>query len=335
MYSAGDKLLFILNAKKEMQWHAFKKAVDALYLSDLRSNENDSQHSEYDSKIWKYATLRNFDMLGHCTSSFSSSERIIKIAPAVMTCLPHAGCSKAVLVGSRTPELVDQLVGYTQIRDGVDLSITEHQLEIGIVPAVIMVRAMEVQEITDVAAHLGVKVATIPSAWSLINVCGTIHAYLESLRWEKNIRLNWARREYDVRNLCFVEHELDHDYKLEQYINPINKQFNYFFCKNGMKAEVDKDWGKFIVLSQSCTSVIYYDAKKFILGVPARLPLPRLYARALAFCSGKLPVKYNLPSDLVKQGVCGPLMLYKSVPDSIACLAAEKLNQLLTSISFN
>lgn len=90
-----------------------------------------------------------------------------------------------------------------------------------------------------------------------------------------------------------------------------------------MCAEVDPDWGRFFVLKSQSRHILYYGQRSHTFIHPLTIPLPKLIARALALCSGEAP----LLSESSKIGQTQAV--YRTVPQSIAAIAAQKLGQEL------
>ncbi|MDD5361400.1 MAG: hypothetical protein PHN88_04660 [Ignavibacteria bacterium] len=121
------------------------------------------------------------------------------------------------------------------------------------------------------------------------------------------------------KELSLVEYRLD--YKLNQKLWMSNKCFN-----------INKTWGRYLVLKRMGKNVILYDKKNEILAIPVLLPLPLLLAKALVMLSGEIP-----PRQFINY--CNKnflYYLYKNIPESIARhISGIKLGQTLISENIN
>ena len=248
------------------------------------------------------------------------------IAPPRLARLPLAGAPQAALVGARSASTQDELHEALERFSGtiVDESVVDGSQELS--PSRVLVQSASSEELSAFAEHFGVPYSPVPPAWAVLNFAGGIDEYRDTLGWEPADSLNWACRTLDYKTGRFFLEADDTAVSLASYTNPTNNSRVHFYRRDGMQAEVDRDWGRYLVLQDLEKSVLLYDDRKCILGVPAGYPLPRLYARALTLCSGFAAIEAQ-NSDWQNW------RYYRYVPKQIADLLARKLTQPLSTFS--
>jgi hypothetical protein len=141
--------------------------------------------------------------------------------------------------------------------------------------------------------------------------------------------LNWPRSEFNCDRIAFQFGRATTENVLIRYTNSKRGNTLHLFRKNGQYAEVDCDWGRYAALREAGLNVLSYDERTQLLAVPSGAPLPRLFARSLALCSGSVPL-FAAKDDA---GWPSPetygFDLFRSIPPSIGHLVAEKLGQSL------
>ena len=93
--------------------------------------------------------------------------------------------------------------------------------------------------------------------------------------------------------------------------------------------------GRYLILKYTDTNVLLYDEKARILAVPSYVPLPRLLARAVAMCSGRLSQKAMIKKNISKTEKEISYEMYLGVTNKIADLVAKKVGQQLSAHSFS
>jgi hypothetical protein len=87
--------------------------------------------------------------------------------------------------------------------------------------------------------------------------------------------------------------------------------------------EVDRNWGKFLLLSEKHKKVIYYNENTKELAIPKFVQLPRLIAESIMLLSGRVPYYKSINinnCNLVYQ-------FYQNVPKLFAENLFNKFNQ--------
>ena len=99
----SDRLLYILSAKLDLSWTAFKSAFAALYpsIASVRDLEKQNINNK------RLEVVRSLESLGHCDFDFTGNR--VYVAPPALVRLPCAGFPQAVLAGARSPQTLEQI----------------------------------------------------------------------------------------------------------------------------------------------------------------------------------------------------------------------------------
>ena len=135
---------------------------------------------------------------------------------------------------------------------------------------------------------------------------------------------NWRREDFDTHRLQFRPNEGEPaQIRLSRYQNPITSIWRYCLWQNGASAQIDPDWGRYTVFALLSQSVLQYDPSVRTVRVPYGAPLPALFARSLALCSGHSSIQL----DRMSSGGMQKYYLYDDVPPSVFNAVANKLGQ--------
>jgi hypothetical protein len=323
-YSIGDKLLFVISAKGEISWNAFKLVYDELTtINDEHELQSTFQHG---------LALRILDYLGHCDASFGTEEDFICISPTYFARLPLAGLPSAVVIGARSPQSI-RLLRDAEAESGcVTLEVQEGKGANSPVPSRIIIHADSNEELSRFSDLLGVTYLETPPSWSVVNYSGDLKGYADKLHWQPSVGLNWPRKDFDSKELKFSPELVTDRYRLSSYANPTRggKRLHLLW-KDGVYAEVDRDWGRYLILENKRENVLRYDHHRFLFCVPVNAPLPRLLMRALTLCTGLPPTRLKGIGLSDSDGRSSEYFVFRAVPRQIALMIAEKVEQTLLS----
>lgn len=332
MLNDSERLLSVLSAKQEMSWAVWKKAFD--YLSTTPTVAElfnvDRLRAE------RTNVLRALDALGHCDVEFDErgGGRVF-VAPPVLARLPLAGLPQAVLVGSRTPQTVEQLVEACRNSGGeVKIVITAQPARFRLLPAHVLVRAATPESLTQFAAAQNLEFDPQPAAWRILHFAGTLGEYLANCPAASE--LNWTRRDFTLETLQFrPAHATGTELRLSNYTDRVRNTTRCLLWQQGRARKVERAWGRYAMLHAAGLNVLIYDAQQLCFAVPVSVALPRLLARGLALCSGYaadfLPREALPHSHPEQRGFA----VFQAVPPPIAELAADKVGQSLLPYSLN
>ncbi len=272
-------------------------------------------------------TIRMLDSLGHC--EFDYERRKVYVCPPLLVALPTYGLPKAVLTGARSPDLVSALNQAAKDKRASTRLTCLHQKGYPVMPDAITLESKDSETISEIAETLKITYNPRPAAWQLINYASGLAEIVGSYDFEERAELNWQRRVFSTKSLQFQKQtEKQGETRLVEYINPVNQQMVHWLWKGTLAAEVDRDWGRYMSLANNDVNVLIYDMSHNRISVPEFVPLPRLFARSLALCSGLAPARATIgPQN--KLGFPSHLRvnIFSEVPPKIADLLCSKLSQ--------
>lgn len=313
MDSRGDKLLFAVAAQRDLNWQAFASALDAVFVPD--------EQVAPDVKHVRSSVASLGDALGHWEIVSSGSSARICIAPPVIARLPQPGRVVAVLCGSRSPDTLPAVANACRASH-VEVRVFSQQHLHPYAPSRIELTADSADAIAEAARSLHIGFRSQPPAWALAVVCGSLSEYLASLPWRSEPELTWPRRDFDPGLLRFIRNSGDpirDGLTLSAYVHPSGWARQDRLWRGAECANVDRDWGRYAVLSAQGIEVLGFDRPAGTVTVPRQVPLPRLAARAFGLCSGRPPA--------VKPGEGLGSFVYNGVPVSVFHTLAAKLGQ--------
>lgn len=275
--------------------------------------------------------IRNLDSLAYCEFDFDS--RTVFMCKPALVLLPACGLPKALLVGSRTPELIEKLkAAVKENRAKSKIQVITPAAAHSPVPSALHIHATDIEILKEVANKAGIDCdLTSPAAWNIAQMSIKLNEMEGKLNYEKQTEPEWHKRIFITDRLVFSGYETEQEHKkLAEYRHPVTKQLYHWIWNGDQAAQVSRDWGRYMILAKLGNSILMYDDKLFRLAVPITVPLPCLLARAAALCSGTVPA--STLSFGEKTGSIPPrhpLQVYSCVPPEIARLIADKLEQKL------
>lgn len=328
MLEIGDSILFALTAWKRWSWSAFKSAFD-----EIRRAQGAAADTERFAGFARWHCASLLDALAHCDFTFSGGAGQLVSAPTVLASLPTVGLPRAVLCGGRSPGTIRTLIDQAEAFGGsVRISSVAQQSIRNYAPARIEVESDDIADMARFAEDLGITFARIPPAWSIAVRAGGLDGYLDALAWSDDPEIGWPREDFDPSSLTFGPAG-DSSPRLSRYQDPTRGTWMHRLVREGSSARVDSSWGRWIALRWSSRIVLDYDAARGILRAPASAPLPRLVARALALCSGRVPrLARNAEPDAESYAAAGSSRgtwaeAYEGVPSDVYELVASKIGQ--------
>ncbi len=315
-----NRLLFVISARKRMRWTEFSDALDILSADSLRGEWMASRTAI------RSIILQCLQALGHCDVYYDQGLGTIVPTPPSLCRLPKTGLPLAVLTGARAMNTQEELVKGAESKNAF-IRIKKERLQgfYGLLPDAILIEADSQEALVQFASNLGLCCPDIPPAWTLGNWCGTLQEYEATLDYNISENLNWNRYDYNVDTAEFNRASLEAYPRLSRYLNPTTSLPVHVFFRGNSGAEVDLNWGRYLLLRVKGLSATGYDERSFRLCAPAKAPLPSVIARAFCLSSGKPPV--------YKSGVLVPgckykdWLIFESVPPQIAILALSKVGQ--------
>lgn len=325
MFASDDRLLYVLSARREVSWSAYKAAFDALHGAP-GGESDDAALARARSH-----TAHTLDALGHCDVNFDEWGGRVTVAPAALARLPRAGLPEAVLVGTRAPETIAQLTAICTSRARpASLSVTPEQGDLALIPARVVVQADDIGDLAEIAHTLDILFTEQPPAWVLAHFSGSLDAYLERLDAAAIPEPEWRREDFDPISLRFrPARQPDDNIRLSRYSDPERDAWVYLLWRDGRCVRPDRDWGRYAVLREFGAGILLYDELRNLLAVPVGAPLPRLLARALTLCAGAAPTFAPIQQRVSPGRVLWGYTAYDDVPEQVAELVAAKIGQIL------
>ncbi|CAG7658401.1 hypothetical protein ACFQI7_32540 [Paenibacillus allorhizosphaerae] len=270
------------------------------------------------------------ETLGHCEIDYRL--RQILVCPPSFLLLPHPGLPKFVLVGGRDKKLLDRLQRISAARpDLFRVTFEPHpENDNPLFPPAVYVLSTNKNYVLQLAEKLGIECSIdAPAAWKLLLFSPSLRDIKDSLLYFQATEPNWKHSSFCHERLRFSQDTSTSPTKLVAYTNPINQQQKILIWNNDTAAEVDKNWGRYLVLGRHKCHILLYDERKQKMAVPITVPLPKYLARAIALCSGVAPRKKELHQQIgvLKKGIT--LLIYEKVPQGMAHQLGRKLGQTL------
>ena len=316
-----NRLLFVMSAHGSMTWAQYCEAVDFLSAS------GSGRLRMTDGMATRSGLLQCLEALGHCDAHYERGESTIIVSPPALCRLPRAGLPIAVLTGARCLKTQDHMAEAAQARGGaVRLNAERHPGPLGLLPDTILVKSESETALASFCSDLQIRFAAVPPAWTLVNWCGTRSEYEATLDYRIPDTLNWARYDFNINFLSFVHKTSDSFPRYSLYRNPTTGLPLHVFFREGLGAEVDRNWGRYLHLYSKGITVAAYDERRFRLCVPVKTPLPAVVARTVCLCSGKPPI-HRSNEAIVRALDCQDWLMYEDVPPQIAIAVLSKVGQ--------
>jgi len=333
----GNLILQILSTKRNLKFQEFSEIVDSVENIEKVWELSKFQQSP---KYIKQTSISFYDYLGCLDYDYFLNK--ISINKPQFVIIPSNSSVKAILIGGHSKSFIDNLQDSCNTQ-GVNLEIVSQskQLEIYYLPDLIRLTPANCKNCTEawkklqrVAEQLNIefKITEKPVPQPQIAQFG-LQDFSESIEgYKKNVLENkfierpnyeWARKVFDTTVLKFVKDtgEIDKKLSLQEYY--VRYQYTHIFWLDNKSYEVDRNWGKFLLLSEKHKKVIYYNENTNELAIPKYVQLPRLIAESIMLLSGQVPYYKSVNidgSNLVYQ-------FYQNVPKLFAENLFKKFHQ--------
>ena len=317
-----DQLLQTISSLGQMSIDRFNVAFDA-----MRQNKNEEQSIQ----VIRNKAIRFLDALGHC--EFDFERRKVFACPPLLVSLPVSGLPNAVLTGARVPSILKKIKEFADSNEEhVWCRCVQQRNRDLLLPKAIIIEALDLNHLQSLSLFANIKCNLEPPAsWSLVNFSLCLQDIMKNLVYENRRDPYCSRRVFSEDGLKFSKNlKIKKSKSLIEYTHPDSLQMYHLIWDGEKAAEIDRDWGRYIILARSEIDVLLYDERRHLFAVPSTTPLPRFLGRAATLCSGlapesacvgvgnksvdRLPTRYDV---------------YCSVPPAIAMLISKKLSQNL------
>lgn len=317
-----NDILSIMSSMSKVKLDKYKIIYDTLLQQEFYNEEGQVQPA--------YEMLNQLEALGHCEVDYSQRE--VYVCPPSFILLPHPGLPKAVYVGGRDETIIQMLEKRVMNRPDLFQYSANPQRgnEFSFFPSSYFITSTSKNYLKQLAEKIEVECnIESPPSWKLLSITPNLKKIKDSLNYVQTKEPNWKQSFFNHELLRFVSGSRNFDIKLVAYTNPITQQQKNWLWNGETAAEVDKNWGRYIVLNRYKLQVLLYDERKQKLGVPITLPFPKYLSRVATLCSGFIPIKKELFQEvgILKKGTL--MLFYEQVPPTIANQLAIKLGQSL------
>jgi hypothetical protein len=298
---------------------------------------------DFDIRDIRNRTIRSLDALGHC--EFDFDKRYVTACESAVVALPYGGVARAILTGARTDGLVKRIKTFEKDHQNeISIQQFQHYISNGAgtssemikfpLPDAVLLEAVDVSVLNELVAFTRInRLLRYSPTFALSHFSASMDDVKESATGEIFAEPEWPSRSFDIGRLSFVKSKSAHDKpSLMTYTSPIDQNRLHIYWNENRGYEIDRDWGRYLVLSKNNVEVVLYDKRRQALAVPSTVPLPRLLARAATLCSGMVAISTRLAGRKIG-GIPQnhPIEVYSAVPYHIARMIAEKLGQELTA----
>jgi len=160
----------------------------------------------------------------------------------------------------------------------------------------------------------------------LVEFSGNIDEYSNTLTpYSQFDDAGWPAKKFDTSRLAFIpvtDNSFDKAYTLVEYkLTEYNQR--YILWVNGVPHNVNKNWGRYMILRHDGKNVIYIDKARNLLAIPVSTPLPMLLSEAMTLLSGMAPQQALLDIEGVKRWY----IIYENIPHLLAYNYFLKIGQ--------
>ena len=337
--TVNDILLFCLSTKVVSKVKDFREAFDTIYYERFKADEIETHLAISKLKRW---SLNILDYMGFLDFDYET-QKIVVNPPQLIPIPAHSG-RRALLIGGRTPALLEKLwmateeAGLSFLYKPQDRSVDQF-----ILPSTVTIsgwdqegnRAVE-DKIRAVAEQCGLEYNPSEySQFSLAEFSGRLNDYGDSLTVDDRFNdQGWSTKVFNPELLKFErisEADLDRSYSLVEY--QLNEYiYVHRFWKDGEPYLINKNWGRYMVLNHHDRNVVLFERMDLtidVIAVPVTLPLPRLLAESLTLFSGEAPLRKRMEVD----GVTRWYNVYISIPHVFAHNYFMKVGQSLVALN--
>jgi hypothetical protein len=312
-----EKLLHLISIQGELGISKFHDFFEQIYPASLEPSEDKRYFA-------RFQAIRFLEALGHCEHDYEN--RRLYVCPPLIALQSEWGIPHAILTGARIPSFMIKLRDFTS-HNKRNLALREiSQPCFPMLPMAIILKATSKEIIEQAAAYAGIDCELkFPVPSTLLESSDGVKQIYEKLKFDQTTGLNWQKLTFSTQTLGFTSNDYpESNTKLVEYTNKINRRKVHFLWVDGQAAEVDRDWGRFIVLFLENTNVILYSKKRFQLFLPASTPLPAIVARAITLKSGVIPIEKKIDQK--------NYWVYGGIDPIFAAQVARKLGQTLNKI---
>lgn len=335
----NDMLITYLTVRRESCAKDYFEAFESVYQKRFGPDEIESHIIEL-SRLKRWS-LNYLDYMGFLDYEYSTKKIVVN--PPQFILIPTQSGRKVLLIGGRTPELIQKIKDQAE-KEGLYLSIEpqDESLIPFILPPTITLSGFDKHNGSKIERVLK-KVAEACSIsfdpdklpqFRLAEFSGNIDEYTNHLTPDERFDdSGWPARIFDINQLRFIPIDTQSinksfalvEYRLTEY------SFKHRLWINGYPHEINKNWGRYVVLKKARKNVIFNDREKNIIAIPDSLPLPRLISKAMTLFSGKAPKRLKLEIN----GIITWWNIFENIPHIFANNYFKKVGQEVIETHIN
>ena len=288
--TGGNALLSFLTLKKSLNINNF---IDVFNI--LQTGQSINKKSIKSS-------LELYDYLGYLDYEYETKS--IVISPPQFIYIPANKGRKILLIGGRDELLVKEIIS-TAPRHSLQVEIVKQfdENKKRLLPDAVTVKSFSNRhsigfgenQLIDFASELKIEF----SSSDLVQVglqlfCNNIEEYEKDLYSTKEAKVTYEdfdRKIFNIETLHFENSSSENFDKSFTLVEPQLRDWEYYYrlWVNQKCYDIDRNWGKYIVLKHFSKNVILLDRIRKMVAIPTDLPLPRLLAESILLLSGIAP----------------------------------------------
>tara|TARA_R110002050_G_scaffold85135_1_gene181721 strand:+ start:339 stop:3185 length:2847 start_codon:yes stop_codon:yes gene_type:complete len=335
----NNLLVSFLTVKGKSSSKDYFEAFESVYQEMFGPEEIESHPIEL-SRLKRWS-LNYLDYMGILDYEYSTKKIVVN--PPQFLLIPTYSGRKVLLIGGRTSELMQKVKAEAE-KEGLHLNLEPQDTSLSpfILPPTVSVTGFDENDGIRIERKLR-KVAEACSIsfdpnklpqFRLAEFSGNIDDYKSQLTPDERFDdSGWPARVFNVNQLRFIPTEIqsiDKSFSLVEY-RLTEYSFKHRLWMNGHPYDINKNWGRFMILNHYKKEVIFNDRGKNIVAIPAALPLPRLISEAMTLFSGKAPKRLFLEI----QGIKTWFNIYENIPPIFASNYFRKVGQTKKELTIN
>ncbi|WP_288882973.1 hypothetical protein [Pedobacter panaciterrae] len=334
----GNLILEYLTLKRNVNYEEFSTVMEALDASTLA---RDDKYHKTNPKYVKKQAINYYDFAGFLDYDYSLDKITIN-KPQILV-VPSIKSVEAILIGGRTGKFVEAIItASAEYKINIRIIPQQRQIDQYFIPDTIKLIPAECPNSTQawislrkLADKLNIEFYILTKPYStpqivqfgLQDFSANLKEYKSYIleNYAVNIKdFAWARKTFNTETLAFekdISSTIDKNLSLQEYF--LQYRYRYILWLDGTSYEVDRNWGRFLLLAELKKHVIFYSNEKKILAIPKLIELPRLIAESITLLSGSTPYFKKMDVDGKNQ----IFKLYVNVPKLFAENLFKKFNQ--------
>jgi hypothetical protein len=294
----GNMLSSFLALKSVLTTEEFYRAFEFYYSKQLPEKQTSGN---FNLTRTKKASLNLYDYVGILDYDYET-KKIVVNSPQLIYVPSNQG-RKVLLIGARDLSLINSIIitapkHHLQVEISKQFSSNERML----LPDAITIKAFGKKiegsgekNLTAFASEMKIPFTTNYYLQLALKLFSAEISEYEKEVLQKNETTQedygWARQIFNPENLTYERNEsttFDKSFSLIEY--KLN-EYTYYnkLWKDGKCYQVDKSWGKYLILKQFSKNVILFDGSRKKVAIPLETPLPRLLSESIMLLSGLAP----------------------------------------------